>query len=133
MKKSILMIAALCMGLAACHSNSNSSGSSDTSISKPGAVAGDTSVNNVVPAGAANGAGLMAASDCNTCHKADIKIVGPAFKDIAAKYTQADADRLTEKVIKGGSGLWGSAAMNPHPALKKEDVKAMVNYILAQK
>jgi cytochrome c len=81
------------------------------------------------------GAKLMAGSDCNTCHKVDTKVVGPALADIAAKYppTSSNIDTLTAKVIKGGSGHWGSIPMAPHPQLKAADVKLMVTYILSLK
>ncbi|RFS22664.1 cytochrome C [Chitinophaga silvatica] len=78
---------------------------------------------------------LMAASDCGTCHKEGVKVVGPALKDIAAKYpnTPENVDKLAEKVIKGGSGNWGEVAMLPHPNVSKDDAKEMVSYILSLK
>lgn len=77
---------------------------------------------------------LMTKSDCMTCHKLDMKLVGPSFQEIAAKYKgQAEAtDKLVEKVIAGGTGNWGQIPMTPHPALAKEDVKKMVEWILSQ-
>lgn len=76
---------------------------------------------------------LMAQSDCKTCHKEEMKVVGPALKDIAGKYpnTPANVDKLADKVIKGGSGNWGEVAMLPHPQVSKEDAKEMVSYILS--
>ena len=89
------------------------------------------------PAGGAlaPGAKLMAASDCNTCHKADTKVVGPALKDIAAKYpaTEANIDTLANKVIRGGKGNWGDIPMAPHPTLSETDAKTIVTYILSLK
>ncbi|MFY0252576.1 c-type cytochrome [Chitinophaga sp. 30R24] len=78
---------------------------------------------------------LIAESDCKTCHKEEIKVVGPAFKDIAGKYpnTPENVDKLADKIIKGGSGNWGEVAMLPHPNVSKEDAKEMVNYILSLK
>lgn len=77
---------------------------------------------------------LMLKSDCLTCHKVDMRLVGPSFQEIAAKYKgQADAtDKLADKVIAGGTGVWGQIPMMAHPTLAKEDVKKMVEWILLQ-
>jgi cytochrome c len=108
------------MGITACGSNTGSTSSGDSSAVK-------------APAAASKGEALMAAADCKTCHKADMKLVGPSFKDIANKYTEADIDKLADKIIKGGSGVWGDVPMTPHPAINPEDAKEMVKYILTQK
>ena len=77
----------------------------------------------------------MAAADCYTCHKADVKVIGPAFADIAAKYpsTPANIDTLANKVIKGGKGNWGEVPMTPHPNIALADAKTIVTYILTLK
>jgi cytochrome c len=81
------------------------------------------------------GLALVAKSDCFTCHDVSTKKVGPAYKDVAAKYQESDAvvDSLANKVIKGGSGNWGQIAMTPHPQLSKDDAKTMVKYVLSLK
>jgi cytochrome c len=86
-------------------------------------------------AGSTAGAGLLAASDCNTCHKVDTKIIGPAFQDIAAKYpaTDANIETLANKVIAGGKGSWGDIPMSAHPTLSLADAKEMVKYVLSLK
>ena len=83
---------------------------------------------------------LIAGSDCTTCHRlhqaGDGSSIGPAYDQVAAKYNPAadsTVDRLVKKVISGGSGIWGSVPMTPHPALKADDVKTIVTYILALK
>lgn len=78
---------------------------------------------------------LIAGSDCLTCHKVSDKLTGPAYKEVAAKYENTDENvtMLAGKVIKGGSGNWGAIPMTPHPALKEEDAKQMVKYILLLK
>ena len=83
----------------------------------------------------AQGKDLVSKSDCLTCHKVDVKVVGPAYKDVAAKYpaTAASYATLTQKVIAGGSGNWGTIPMAPHPNLAPADVKKMVEYILTLK
>ena len=81
------------------------------------------------------GLALVAGSDCLTCHKANEKNIGPAYKDVAAKYENTDENvkMLAEKIIKGGSGNWGAIPMTAHPALSQEDAEAMVKYVLLLK
>ncbi|HEY4334982.1 MAG TPA: c-type cytochrome [Puia sp.] len=83
---------------------------------------------------------LIGGSDCTTCHRlnknAGGAAIGPAYSDVAAKYAPAadsTVQRLIKKVITGGSGVWGTVPMTPHPALKPEDVKTMITYILTLK
>ena len=78
---------------------------------------------------------LVAKSDCLTCHKVSEKLTGPAYKEVAAKYESTDANiaMLSEKIIKGGQGVWGPIPMTPHPALSEADAKQMVKYILLLK
>jgi cytochrome c len=78
---------------------------------------------------------LIATNDCTTCHKMTEKNIGPAYSDVAAKYeaTQANIDTLVNKIIAGGSGVWGAVPMTPHPTLSKEDATEMVKAILALK
>lgn len=78
---------------------------------------------------------LVAKSDCFTCHDVSQKKVGPAYKDVAAKYpaTDENIEMLSDKVIKGGAGNWGQIPMTPHAQLSKEDAKTMVKYILELK
>jgi cytochrome c len=72
---------------------------------------------------------------CTACHAVDKKLVGPAYKEVAAKYkgnAKAQA-MLEEKVKKGGSGVWGQVPMPPNSAVKDEDVKALVKWVLSLK
>lgn len=77
---------------------------------------------------------LLSKAGCIACHTKDKKMVGPSFKDIAAKYKdQKDAaPKLAEKVRKGGSGVWGPIPMPPHGSdkLSDADLKSVVDYIL---
>ncbi|MES3017682.1 MAG: c-type cytochrome [Bacteroidota bacterium] len=81
------------------------------------------------------GEALISKSDCFACHKVDVKVLGPSYKDVAAKYPNnaATVNQLVDKVKKGGSGVWGAIPMSPHPALSDDDTKAMVRYILSLK
>lgn len=78
---------------------------------------------------------LVGGSDCLTCHKVNEKNIGPAYKDVAAKYenTEDNVKMLAAKIIKGGAGNWGAIPMTPHPQVKEEDAEAMVKYILLLK
>lgn len=69
---------------------------------------------------------------CQTCHKVDTKLVGPAWKDVAAKY-KADAGAaamLSDKVKKGGKGAWGTMPMPPNPAVSDADMKELIGFIM---
>lgn len=82
------------------------------------------------------GLALVAQNDCLTCHTINDRLTGPAYAEVAAKYAGA-ADttitRLAGTIIKGGSGVWGSIPMTPHPNVSEEDAKQMVKYILLLK
>jgi len=75
---------------------------------------------------------LAKKSNCTACHQLDTRTVGPALRDVAAKYKYdngAEA-RLAEKVKKGGSGVWGSIPM-PANAVRDEDIRTLVRWILS--
>ena len=78
---------------------------------------------------------MMKKSDCFTCHSVAKKIVGPAYKDVAKKYKSDPkaVEKLSAKVKNGGSGAWGAIPMAAHPNLKDDQIKAMVQWVLAQK
>ena len=78
---------------------------------------------------------LMKKNACIACHAIDKKMVGPAYKDVAAKYRgQKDAAaKLVEKVKKGGVGVWGQVPMPPNPNVSDADAKALVEWILSLK
>jgi len=79
-------------------------------------------------------ADLAKAKNCMACHAVDKKMVGPAFKDVAAKYAgQKDAAaKLADKVIKGGTGVWGQIPM-PANAVSKDEADKLVAWVLATK
>ena len=78
---------------------------------------------------------LMKKYGCNACNSEDKKVIGPAYKDVAAKYKgDAGAEaKLIEKVKKGGSGVWGPVPMPPNTQVPDAEVKKMVELILALK
>ncbi|SEM62735.1 Glucose/arabinose dehydrogenase, beta-propeller fold [bacterium A37T11] len=79
------------------------------------------------------GKSLMAASDCQSCHKVSEKSVGPAFTLVAQKYQKnPDASTyLTHKILTGGSGVWGEVAMPAHPGMKEAEARQIVQYVLS--
>ena len=77
---------------------------------------------------------LLKAKNCMACHAVDKKIVGPAYKDVAAKY-KADktaVDKLATKIQKGGAGAWGQVPMPPN-AVSVAEAKQMATWVLSQK
>lgn len=76
---------------------------------------------------------LLRKNGCTACHAIDKKIVGPSYKEVAAKYKgQKDAQqRLADKIKKGGAGAWGPVPMPPNPTLSDGDIATMVKFVLA--
>ena len=71
---------------------------------------------------------------CTACHAVDHKVVGPAFKDVAAKYRGKDvAAQLAQKVKNGGAGVWGQVPMPPNPQVPDPDLQPLIKWILTQK
>lgn len=90
----------------------------------------------VAPAAmAASGADLAKKNNCLACHAVDHKVVGPAYKDVAAKYKgdKGAEAKLIAKVKKGGSGNWGSVPMPPNPQVSDADLKTIIQWVLASK
>ena len=75
---------------------------------------------------------LMAKSDCMACHHIENKLVGPSYTSVSEKYvlTQVNITSLSQKIISGGSGVWGTIPMPPHTALSATDAGKLVKYIL---
>jgi len=78
---------------------------------------------------------LATAKNCMACHAVDKKLVGPSYKDVAAKYAgQKDAvDKLAAKVMKGGSGVWGPVPMPANTQVNPEEAKKLVTWVLSLK
>jgi cytochrome c len=85
--------------------------------------------------GAMANADLAKAKNCMACHAVATKVVGPAYKDVAAKYAgQKDAeDKLVAKVIKGGAGVWGAVPMPANPQVSEAEARTLVKWVLSQK
>ena len=77
---------------------------------------------------------LAKAKNCMACHAIDKKIVGPGFKEIAAKYAgqKAVEAKLATKIVQGGAGAWGTMPMPPN-ALSQQEAAALAKWVMAQK
>jgi len=78
---------------------------------------------------------LMKKYGCNACHSEDKKVIGPSYKDVAAKY-KGDASavaKLSEKVKKGGSGVWGPVPMPANNQVSEADAKKLAAWVLSTK
>ncbi len=124
MKKYLVAIALLVF-IGACNSNGSDK---KTEAAATAAPANDLSANPDYQ----KGVSLIAKSDCLTCHKTDSKLIGPAYKDVAAKYENnaANVAMLASKIIKGGTGVWGQIPMTPHATLSEADATALAKYVL---
>lgn len=87
------------------------------------------------PLPAAASDALAKKHNCFACHQLDKKVVGPSYKDVAAKYANDKGAhaKLVDKVKKGGVGVWGQVPMPPNAQVPDADVQALVKWILSQK
>jgi cytochrome c len=71
---------------------------------------------------------------CLACHTVDKKVVGPAYKEVAAKYKgdKGAEAKLVKKVLAGGVGVWGQIPMPPNAGVKEDEAKILVKWILSQ-
>ena len=125
--KKLVVFAALCTAMVACGSADTDKGAeekpAETASTAPG------------PGAHEKGLEMIGALDCTTCHKISEKNIGPAYTEVAQKYEATDENiaMLADKIIKGGSGTWGTVPMTPHPGLSADSAKEMVRYILSLK
>lgn len=77
---------------------------------------------------------LFKAKNCSACHAVDKKMIGPAFKDVAAKYKgdAGAAARLAAKIRKGGSGTWGPVPMPPNPQVNEAEAAKLAKWVLSR-
>lgn len=80
-------------------------------------------------------ADLAQKKNCMACHSVDKKVVGPAFKEVAAKYAGKPeaAAVLAQKVLKGGQGVWGEIPMPANPQVSEAEAKQLVQWVLGLK
>jgi cytochrome c len=89
----------------------------------------------VVPVAASANEALATKSGCLACHAVDKKVVGPSYKEVAAKYRNDKdaAAKLAAKVKAGGTGVWGQVPMPPNSQVSDADIKTLVSWILSLK
>ena len=80
-------------------------------------------------------ADLAQKKNCMACHAVEKKVIGPSYKDVAAKYAaQKDAaDKLAQKILKGGSGVWGAVPMPANPQVSEAEAKLLATWVLGAK
>ena len=80
-------------------------------------------------------ADLAQKKNCMACHAVDKKLVGPSYKDVAAKYAgdKAAADKLAEKIVKGSSGVWGAVPMPANAGVSADEAKQLAAWVMSQK
>lgn len=81
-----------------------------------------------------NGLAIVGKSGCTSCHAVNDKISGPPYSEVAEKYAGSDTalTYLTQKILKGGTGVWGEVPMPPNP-ISEADAEACAKYILLLK
>lgn len=92
-------------------------------------------IGSLVAAPAFANADLAQKKNCMACHAVDKKLVGPAFKDVAAKYAadKEAAGKLATKIIKGGTGVWGQIPMPANPQVTDAEAKQLATWVLGTK
>ena len=99
-------------------------------------IAATAAISGLLLAGAVQADEKLAQSNgCMTCHQIDKKVLGPSYREVAAKYRgdKAAEATLAKKVKAGGKGAWGDMVMPPNAHVKDEDIAKIVKWILAQK
>ena len=78
---------------------------------------------------------MAKAKNCMACHATDKKLVGPSYKDVAAKYGKeaGAADKLAAKIQKGSTGVWGAVPMPPNANVNEAEAKSLATWILSLK
>lgn len=77
---------------------------------------------------------LLGAHGCTACHNVDKRVVGPSFREVAAKYAGENgaAERLAAKIRTGGQGAWGNVPMPPNAGLSEAEAKTLAGWVLQQ-
>ncbi len=78
---------------------------------------------------------LATSKNCMACHAVDKKLVGPSYKEVAAKYAsdKGAADKLAAKIVKGGAGVWGAVPMPANAQVSEAEAKTLAAWVLATK
>lgn len=78
---------------------------------------------------------LASARNCMACHAVDKKLVGPSYRDVAARYAsdKSAVDKLAAKIVKGGAGVWGPVPMPSNPQVSEAEAKRLAAWVMSQK
>jgi cytochrome c len=78
---------------------------------------------------------LATSKNCMSCHAVERKVLGPSFKDVAAKYkdSKGAVDLLATKIMKGGSGVWGPVPMPANTQVSEADARKLAAWVLSAK
>ncbi|MFT3920501.1 c-type cytochrome [Cloacibacterium sp.] len=128
--RTVLSLSLFSILLASCNQNeAKYENTAETISSNP------SSVNTIDSTPEPEGLRLIKGADCLSCHKEEGKLIGPSYKEIAAKNlnTPENIEKLSENIINGSMGKWGNVPMSAHPNLDKETAKKMIEYILTLK
>jgi len=77
--------------------------------------------------------GLLERNGCMGCHSLEKKVVGPAFREVARRYSAAEATQLAAKIRDGSQGAWGQVPMPPNPGVSPGDAEQLASWVLQQK
>lgn len=124
MKKTMILLAAMA-AIASCGSNETKPAASTATETKTTDLSSNPDYQ--------KGLALVLKSDCLGCHKVSETLVGPAYTEVAKRYAGKPGvvDTLAQKIIKGGSGNWGTVPMAPHSQISQDDAIAMAKYVLS--
>lgn len=127
----LICICCLCLSFFSCDTRPK-----ENSKFTPATTATDSIINSggkTVDENFREGARLIAANDCFTCHRIEEKTLGPSYRQVAARYhyNEGNVENLAHSIMYGAKGLWGDQQMTPHPDLEKRDAMAMARYILS--
>lgn len=131
MKKTIIISAALAVFAACGGDEKKDEKASTTTEQKTEGTTDDLSSNPIYQKAIT----IIANSDCRTCHLIEEKNIGPAWREVANKYAGQDTAvrYLADKIIAGGSGVWGTVPMAPHLTMSREDAETLAQYVLLLK
>lgn len=126
-----LIISCFCMLIFACNSNEATKKKYTDTTSATDSII--NSAGNTADSNYREGARLIAANDCFTCHRIEQKIVGPSYREVAAKYhfNEGNVENISHSIIHGSKGLWGDKEMTAHSNIDIKDAEKMVRYILS--
>lgn len=107
----------------------------ETSPNLPGSRVSNSKPEPTKPTQPLDGARLAVRYACQSCHQAKIRLIGPAFQQIAIKYASdaTAAEQIAQQITKGGSGKWGPIPMPPFTSISRDEIQVLTEWILGQR